>query len=581
MPFPDIKDDEFYKKINSKYKRYTIPKKRKTFNQICFPKEFELQIPQKFLSKYIHPNSPYKGVIIFHKIGAGKTCTAVRIGEEWKKHRKVIVVTPASLKGNFRNELRSQCAGNDYLTENERKKLSKFHPSSNEYKDIIDISDDRINKHYKIFSYNKFVDLATEGEISFHNSVLIVDEIQNMVSEEGIFYETLYNAIQYAPSSLRVVLLSATPMFDKPVEIALTMNLLKLPVEIPTGREFEKMFIKSRKGRDEKYHYKAKNLDMFKEMIKGYASYFRGAPPYAFPHSQIRVVKCEMSSFQYKSYLTVKNNEEKRDKLKKLRKSHKIFEDGDIIHLPNNFFIGTRFISNVAFPNKNIGEKGYHSFKDDCLSMEKLYKFSTKFYKILSKVNKCTGTVFIYSNFKEYGGIRSFIKVLEGQGYMNYVEEGEGRRRFAVWSGDESIETKEEIKAVFNQQTNANGSKLKIMLGSPSSKEGISFYNVQQVHILEPYWNYSRMLQIIGRAVRYCSHKNLEEEKRAVRVYIYLATHPKEEESIDEYIMNLALKKNKLIGEFERALKEAAVDCHLFKNANVYKDLGEELECDI
>ena len=45
--------------------------------------------------------------------------------------------------------------------------------------------------------------------------------------------------------------------------------------------------------------------------------------------------------------------------------------------------------------------------------------------------------------------------------------------------------------------------------------------------------------------------------------------------------MNLALKKNKLIGEFERALKEAAVDCHLFKNANVYKDLGEELECDI
>ena len=581
MPYPGIKDDEFYKKINSKYKRYTIPKRRKTFNQICFPKEFELQIPQKFLSKYIHPNSPYKGVIIFHKIGAGKTCTAVRIGEEWKKHRKVIVVTPASLKGNFRNELRSQCAGNDYLSENERKKLGKYHPSSDEYKDIINKSDARINEYYKIFSYNKFVDLATEGELSFHNSVLIVDEIQNMVSEEGIFYETLYNAIQYAPSSLRVVLLSATPMFDKPVEIALTMNLLKLPMEIPTGREFEKTFIRVRKGRDEKYHYKAKNLDMFKEMIKGYASYFRGAPPYAFPDSQVRVVKCEMSSFQYKSYLTVKNNEEKRDKLKKLRKSHKIFEDGDIIHLPNNFFIGTRFISNVAFPNKNIGEKGYHSFKDNCLSMARLYKYSTKFFKILSKVNKCTGTVFIYSNFKEYGGIRSFIKVLEGQGYANYVNKGEGRRRFAVWSGDESIETKEEIKAVFNQQSNSNGSKLKIMLGSPSSKEGISFYNVQQVHILEPYWNYSRMLQIIGRAVRYCSHKNLEEEKRAVKVYIYLATHPKEEESIDEYIMNLALKKNKLIGEFERALKEAAVDCHLFKNANVYKDLGEELECDI
>lgn len=582
MSYPNIDDEDFYKKLNKKFKQYIIPKKRKTFNQICFPKEFELQIPQKFLSKYISPKTPYKGILIFHRIGAGKTCTAVSIGEAWKKYRKVVVVTPASLKGNFRNELRSSCAGNEYLTEYEKKQLLEFHPSSFEYKEIIKKSDERIDEHYSIYSYNKFVELATEGELSLHNSVLIVDEVQNMVSEEGIFYETLYNTIQYGPASLRIVLLSATPIFDKPVEISLTMNLLKLPYELPIGREFEKMFIKSRKDNNGIYHYRAKNLDIFKERIKGYVSYFRGAPPYAFPESQIKIVKCEMSKFQYRSYLTAKSSEEKKDKLKKLREAHKIFTDGDIIHLPNNFFIGTRFISNIAYPNKNIGEDGYESFEGKCLEKKNLYKYSTKFYKILSKIERCQGTIFIYSNFKEYGGIKSFIKVLEAHGFQNYLKAGEGKKRFAVWSGDESIEAKEEIKAVFNQQSNSNGSKLKIMLGSPSSKEGISFYNVQQVHILEPYWNYSRMLQIIGRAVRYCSHKNMEDDKRLVKVYIYIAVHPNEKESIDEYIMNLALKKNKLIGEFERSLKEVAVDCTLFKNANVYKDMGEDdLQCEI
>ena len=40
----------------------------------------------------------------------------------------------------------------------------------------------------------------------------------------------------------------------------------------------------------------------------------------------------------------------------------------------------------------------------------------------------------------------------------------------------------------------------------------------------------------------------------------------------------MAQRKNRLIQEFEKAIKEAAIDCTLFKNANVYP--GEEkLNC--
>ena len=97
---------------------------------------------------------------------------------------------------------------------------------------------------------------------------------------------------------------------------------------------------------------------------------------------------------------------------------------------------------------------------------------------------------------------------------------------------------------------------------------------------MEPYWNASRLMQIMGRGIRYCSHKNLPEEKRNVKVYIYLAVHEQEEETIDQYITKLAARKNKLIQQFSQAMKEAAVDCHLFKYGNMLA--GEEnLTCDI
>lgn len=570
MSYPKISDNDFNNKINKKFKKYTVPNKKQTMKQICFPKQFQHQYPQQFVANYINPDTPYKGLLVFHSIGAGKTCAAVHIAEQWKKLRQIIVVVPASLKGNFRNELRSLCAQNNYLTSVERQDLKKLHPSSKEYKLIIRKSDDRINKNYSIYSYNKFIDLTNNNKIKLNNKLLIIDEIQNMVSEGGTYYQTLYKIIHEAPKDLRIILLSATPIFDKPVEIALTMNLLRLPVEIPIGNKFNKMFLKESKKKGITY-YTPQNLDKFKRLIKGYVSYFRGAPPHVYPEKILKYVKCEMSDFQYKTYITVKRSETK------ISRSYQSFTEGDILDLPNNFFLGTRYISNIAFPNKHTGEKGYDSL--DKKSIKLLQNYSIKFYKIIKKIQNCSGTVFVYSNFKEYGGLKSFIKILDYYGYTNYIGSGEGSKRYAIWSGDENIQVKEEIKSVFNQLSNANGSKIKILLGSPSIKEGVSLLRVQQVHILEPYWNISRLDQVIGRAIRYCSHKDMPKEKQIVKVYIYIAVHPNEPETVDQYIQRLAYYKNNLTKEFELALKESAVDCVINKGANVSMN-EDDIVCD-
>lgn len=573
MKYPDISDDDFYDKINNIYKDYKINRKKKTLDNICFPKKFELQNSQKLLSQYINPKTPYTGILVYHRIGAGKTCTAVQIGEAWKKHRRVVVVVPASLKGNFRNELRSLCGGNNYLTDKERKLLHDLHPSSHEYHEILKKSDERIDKYYEIYSYNKFIELAKNKEINLRNSILIVDEIQNMVSEEGTYYHELYNLIHRSPKDLRVVLLSATPMFDKPHELALTINLLRPKKEIPIGRDFDKKFVRIIKNKDGSYYYKARHLDDFKDQIKGLISYFRGAPPYVFPEMKIKYVKCVMSDFQYSAYKGVLRNEAKQPNFKKIKKN--AIESLSVTKLPNNFFIGTRYVSNVVYPNRKVGEEGFKSFKGKKI-LKNLETYSCKFAKIMKKIKGSTGKVFVYSGFKEEAGIKSFARVLETFGYKNYVKEGEGRKRFAIWSGDEDIALKEEIKNVYNQKSNLDGSKLKILILSPAAKEGISLSGVRQAHILEPYWNMARLQQIIGRGSRFCSHKDLPEEKRNIKVYIYLAIHPEEKESVDQYINQLAYQKNKLVDEFEKAIKESAIDCSLFKNANYYPELGDE-----
>ena len=175
---------------------------------------------------------------------------------------------------------------------------------------------------------------------------------------------------------------------------------------------------------------------------------------------------------------------------------------------------------------------------------------------------------------------------MEAFGYKDYVHNGEGSKTFAIWSGDENITLKEQIKTVFNMKDNLKGKRLKIICGSPSIREGVSLSAIRQVHVIEPYWNRSRLDQVIGRASRFCSHKDLEESKRNVKVYIYVSVATDwghkdgVPQTIDQYIEQLSIGKDKIIKTFEKAIKEIAVDCTLNKHANVY-DNEDDIICDV
>ena len=503
--------------ITKEFKKYKIEDKNEKMEEYCLPKKFTLQPQQQLLPDLLSSDlSPWttdkdvRGILVYHQIGAGKTCTAISIAEKFKKKLNIVVVLPAALIGNFINELRSECPGDEYMTKDERKTLKDYKPGDKMFERLMDKSLERIEKNYTIYSYHKFVALIKEDKIKkLNDTLLIIDEIQNMISMNGSFYKSLVRVIENSNESLKLILLSATPMFDKPIEAALTLNLLKKDNLLSISK-FNQEYIDIKINKSG-IKYKAKNMKKFKNKIKNLISYYRGAPPQAYPKMEFKTVKCTMSEFQHKSYLTTLSTEDNF-----LRGS---FKNTDILNMPQNFFLGPRMISNISFPNKSIGEVGFSSFNGDSLQMQNIGEYSTKFLKIIKNINQTEGPNFVYSGFKELGGLKCFITFLEYHGWKDYMTFGEGPKRFAIWSGDETNDVKDEIKYIFNQKTNSDGSKIKLMLGSPSIKEGVSLLRVEQVHIMEPYWNMSRMLQIMGRAVRFCSHKDVPKAKRIVKIY--------------------------------------------------------------
>lgn len=101
-------------------------------------------------------------------------------------------------------------------------------------------------------------------------------------------------------------------------------------------------------------------------------------------------------------------------------------------------------------------------------------------------------------------------------------------RKEYISEEDKKILENEKIKIIRKlKRNNKHGEKISVLLITKSGAEGISLMGVRQVHLLEPYWNYIRERQVIGRARRKNSHIHLPEQERNVMVYRYASVFSK------------------------------------------------------
>ena len=245
--------------------------------------------------------------------------------------------------------------------------------------------------------------------------------------------------------------------------------------------------------------------------------------------------------------------------------------------------------------------KGEFEYKPNTLktygnifSYSEIGKYSSKIKTILQQIydpvtkRVSDGVILIYSQYIDSGLIPMAL-ALEEMGFTRYGQSGikplfkkrptevvdvrtmEPPKdktdfkpaRYSLITGDTRISPNNdfEVKGLTDKE-NVDGNKVKIILISRAGSEGIDFKYIRQVHILDPWYNMNRIEQIIGRAVRNFSHKDLPFEKRNVEIYMYATILDENiEEAADLYVYRVAEHKALQIGKVTRLLKETAVDC--------------------
>jgi hypothetical protein len=128
-----------------------------------------------------------------------------------------------------------------------------------------------------------------------------------------------------------------------------------------------------------------------------------------------------------------------------------------------------------------------------------------------------------------------------------------------------------------NSSNNLDGRDIRLVLGSPAIKAGISFFHMQHMHLIDMTWNISSVRQIEGRVSRYCSHVEITDAvtkatglKRQVIIRSYYLVRPKvdglERPTIDSIIMDIVKGKAEGTTKGEMMLQNVAFDHWLFRD---------------
>jgi superfamily II DNA or RNA helicase len=227
--------------IMKNFKRYVLPEVvRKEGDDPCNEKieKDKLTVYQEFIGKYLDYRSPFRDILLYHGVGAGKTVSVINVYNilyNYTPKWNIFLLIPAALHDDpWLKDLKNWLA-----KENQEERM----------KNLIFI-------HYDSpFADRDFLEKVKKADSS-KQSLFIIEEAHrfinnvynNVSSKNGKRAQVIYDYIQQEKKenpTVRIMMLSATPAVNNPFEFALIFNLLR-PSVFPTSEAiFEQIFISS------------------------------------------------------------------------------------------------------------------------------------------------------------------------------------------------------------------------------------------------------------------------------------------------------------------------------------------------
>lgn len=671
--YPNINDPNFNIKIAKKKEfnehaiHFSPGDVAEKSDSLCTA-SFELSPHQQFVKNFLSINTPYNSLMLFHGLGTGKTCSAIGVSEEMRLYmkqmgitKKIIIVAAPNVQENFKQQLFDErkmekiggvwsivgCSGKNFLDE-----INPINLKGLTKEKIIRQVERLIKGFYLFMGYGEFANFIskrsnTPDEMSdekreilkgrklrdtFENRMIIIDEVHNIRSsdnkKEKRVASKLDELIKYV-HPLRLVLLTATPMYNDPREIIWLINLMNKNDGRSTLSSKE---IFDKNGNfiiDEGGEEIGKQLFMRKS--RGYISFVKGDNPYTFPYrifphdfkateslknhrypeytllggeiaqgmEYMDLFCVEMGPYQSSVYQyiidTLKEKQVDTSKLapemmerfgytilqKPLEALNMTYPSENMTEMKEvgmNGMVGIEGLERVMKFKKN---KTQYQYKPKILekygrifAQNHIEKYSIKLKRITKSIVEGEGISLVYSQFLD-GGVVPLALALEEMGCDRYgapnlLKEPPKKKRnitYTMITGNEDLSPNNALAVkIASARNNIDGDDIKIIIISRAGSEGLDFANIRQVHILEPWYNTNRIAQTIGRAIRNCSHKFLPFSKRNSMIFLYSTLLKNNHEAADMYVYRVAEMKAILIGRVARALKEGAIDCILNKS---------------
>ena len=242
---------------------------------------------QDFVRHYFTPNNPVRGMLLWHSVGTGKTCSAIAAATSAFEPRgyTILWVTRTTLKNDIWKNMFEQVCHEQFR----RKKVRQISDEHTERMRLLSSSWSIRPMSYKQFSNlvsqknEIYKDLVKKnGAIDpLNKTLLIIDEAHKLYggSDLSAIERPDMNALHTAlmksymvsgSNSVKLLLMTATPITSDPMELIKLLNLCKLPTQqMPTSFDaFADEYLNAEEGA-----FTAKGEEKYLNDIAGHISY--------------------------------------------------------------------------------------------------------------------------------------------------------------------------------------------------------------------------------------------------------------------------------------------------------------------
>jgi hypothetical protein len=189
----------FVEFINSLFKPYKdeIDEHRENISCDTIGKtssNFSLLTHQKIVRDYINLYTPYRGLLLYHGLGSGKTCTSIAIAEGMKVSKRIIIMTPASLQANYREELK-KCGDLLYKRNQYWEWIStvEYPEAVDPISAILNLPREYIHRHGGAFFVN-IKKTSNYDELTDNDKKVLEEQLNEMINHKYMFIN--YNGLR-------------------------------------------------------------------------------------------------------------------------------------------------------------------------------------------------------------------------------------------------------------------------------------------------------------------------------------------------------------------------------------------------